>query len=471
MTEAPYEIRATTRDATNDFSAPEGACEGFTNEKGTGSNDHVYRFTPPVAGVYTVKTDSRFDSATYIVSDCSSVAASCVIGDDSWTGEFKVNLSPPGPYYIIVDGHSITSNVRGSYTLTISEPCMPECAGKQCGPDGCGAACGQCAEAELCGDDGQCYPPESVPGNTCANAFDVTSIPFEKAGDSKIGTNLYQTAIGSCPPDGEGVGAKSPDHVFRFTPTVSGTYKITLENESWNGTFYVSTDCSNISGTCAYEAADSFYMDEVADVTLFSGQTYFIIVDGESSSVSSGGEYVLKIDEPCIQQCAGKQCGDDGCGASCGTCPGEQLCTEEGQCVDREAIPGNTCGEAFTVGPLPFTGTGDTSVGEDVYSFPQNACPQSYSGKGAASRDHVYLFNPPADGDYEIKLDATFDSALYVATDCAQIDKTCLAGADVSGPETLVLNLNAGITFYIFVDGWSNSTDLHGSYTLTVKKR
>lgn len=35
----------------------------------------------------------------------------------------------------------------------------------------------------------------------------------------------------------------------------------------------------------------------------------------------------------CIADCAGRQCGDDGCGGSCGTCTGDDACSFNGQCV------------------------------------------------------------------------------------------------------------------------------------------
>jgi len=41
----------------------------------------------------------------------------------------------------------------------------------------------------------------------------------------------------------------------------------------------------------------------------------------------------------CVPQCEGKICGDDGCSASCGTCPTGHLCDPSGACED---VPG--CG-------------------------------------------------------------------------------------------------------------------------------
>jgi hypothetical protein len=41
----------------------------------------------------------------------------------------------------------------------------------------------------------------------------------------------------------------------------------------------------------------------------------------------------------CVKACSGKECGDDGCGGSCGTCAAGKTCTPAGKCVS-----GGTCG-------------------------------------------------------------------------------------------------------------------------------
>ena len=59
--------------------------------------------------------------------------------------------------------------------------------------------------------------------------------------------------------------------------------------------------------------------------------------------------------DSCVPNCTGLQCGGDGCGGSCGTCPGNQSCNANGQC--GECVPncsgvecgndgcGGSCGE------------------------------------------------------------------------------------------------------------------------------
>ncbi len=57
---------------------------------------------------------------------------------------------------------------------------------------------------------------------------------------------------------------------------------------------------------------------------------------------------------PCEPDCAGKECGDDGCGGTCGTCTGGQACNEEGLCFfnDMAQIPAGCfdMGDAFAEG-------------------------------------------------------------------------------------------------------------------------
>jgi hypothetical protein len=56
----------------------------------------------------------------------------------------------------------------------------------------------------------------------------------------------------------------------------------------------------------------------------------------------------------CVPKCSGKECGDDGCGGSCGTCPGNKTCnsgicstnTCEQDCHLRQCGPDPVCGES-----------------------------------------------------------------------------------------------------------------------------
>jgi hypothetical protein len=42
---------------------------------------------------------------------------------------------------------------------------------------------------------------------------------------------------------------------------------------------------------------------------------------------------------PCVPNCAGQNCGEDGCGGSCGTCTQGQQCNASGQCAGASCKP------------------------------------------------------------------------------------------------------------------------------------
>jgi hypothetical protein len=48
--------------------------------------------------------------------------------------------------------------------------------------------------------------------------------------------------------------------------------------------------------------------------------------------------------DQCVLQCTGRQCGDDGCGGTCGTCPNNGACTT-GRCPCVPQCSGKTCGD------------------------------------------------------------------------------------------------------------------------------
>ena len=64
---------------------------------------------------------------------------------------------------------------------------------------------------------------------------------------------------------------------------------------------------------------------------------------GGSCGVCPGGTGCVNFHCSCQSNCAGKQCGDDGCGGSCGTCPGGYVC-QNGLCQCLPNCGGKQCG-------------------------------------------------------------------------------------------------------------------------------
>jgi hypothetical protein len=58
----------------------------------------------------------------------------------------------------------------------------------------------------------------------------------------------------------------------------------------------------------------------------------------------------------CVPSCAGRECGDDGCGGSCGSCPiAAPKCGDDGKCAFADCVPdceGKECGYEMRCGTL-----------------------------------------------------------------------------------------------------------------------
>ena len=66
--------------------------------------------------------------------------------------------------------------------------------------------------------------------------------------------------------------------------------------------------------------------------------------DGQTIAPSRAGPLAdaaakPKVTETCVPVCAGRDCGEDGCGGSCGPCPGKFFCDESGQCQEPACEP------------------------------------------------------------------------------------------------------------------------------------
>lgn len=68
------------------------------------------------------------------------------------------------------------------------------------------------------------------------------------------------------------------------------------------------------------------------------------IVGGMNYAGVTNAVYYMDLDVECIPDCQGKQCGDDGCGGSCGSCTGQTICQNE-QCVCQPDCEGKQCGD------------------------------------------------------------------------------------------------------------------------------
>jgi hypothetical protein len=183
----------------------------------------------------------------------------------------------------------------------------------------------------------------------------------------------------------------------------------------------------------------------------------------------------------------GTTCADiDECTTKTSTCDPIAICTNTVGSFTCACKPGDngdgkkcstsdSCPSPIALDPakLPLSVTGDTTGGAPNASYGSSACPGARNSAGSASNDVVYSFTPTASHSYTFTLSsASFDSALYIVSDCTKIDTTCLGASNsacsVNCTESLTAPLTAGTTYFIVVDGSSNLTNEAGPYTLVI---
>jgi len=170
--------------------------------------------------------------------------------------------------------------------------CIPDCEGKECGPDGCGGECGACPVDESCGPDGLClgdYPEKCVgPSEPSASSCPVAL-----------------TMEGCC------------DELGRVI---------------WcDGGMLYCIDCAGLNPECGWDAAGSYYNCGTDGSEDPSGANPIDCAGAAECDPPCGEGFHCVFGECVACSCEGKQCGDDGCGNSCGEC-GEGFECNAGVC-------------------------------------------------------------------------------------------------------------------------------------------
>jgi len=170
------------------------------------------------------------------------------------------------------------------------DACTLDCAGRECGPDGCGGHCGICEDWLFCSPMGTCMPadPPQCQGKIC-------------------GPDSMGGSCGSCP---EGWDCGAMGHC---APAGGGCGDIGVSGVCVNGWKVTCLDEAPQYEACPFDAC-----------------------------VVQPGTGVAECPEvPCLPDCFGKVCGDDGCGGSCGECSSFQKC-KAGACVSKGHCGGSS---------------------------------------------------------------------------------------------------------------------------------
>ncbi len=353
------------------------------------------------------------------------------------------------------DTASCSSSTGGQLTLPVSEAgardlfvvsggastgklavtcCTPSCAGRTCGNDGCGGSCGACESGFVCdGTAGACVNASCVPVSTLGCGDSVSGVMSDGPGstDAVPGT--------SCNP----YDYSGPEMAYAFESEFTGTLVARLPQ--FDGNEELDVFILGGGGACdpSQCLAEGLAM---ASAPVVAGQRYYVLVDGYQGNVS---RFDLSL-ECCTPSCAGKNCGDDGCGGSCGECSEGEFCDPEaGLCSNPVCTPSDalSCGSVLTA--VASDGPGSTDV-----LFTTGCSPgQNYTGHEQVFRfepkesQSVTFSSPPFDEDEDLDLFLLRDSG----------GKCLMSECLTFGFNGLTTDVVGGETYYLVVDGYQGN--------------
>jgi hypothetical protein len=214
------------------------------------------------------------------------------------------------------------------------EVCLPVCDGKVCGDDGCEGSCGECDINEQCTPDGLCVCQETsiLCGELCCDAGQtcLEEVCCTPMCDNKV-----------CGDDG--CGGSCGECGTNETCSDDGQCKCVEES-----TLCVEICCDNgqvcfEDACCAAMCEDKECGDNGCGGTCgecglnegctSQGQCMCVMGSTPCGDACCENGLVCFEEECCASICDGKVCGDDGCGGSCGECGANAECNAEGQCL------------------------------------------------------------------------------------------------------------------------------------------
>jgi hypothetical protein len=197
--------------------------------------------------------------------------------------------------------------------------CAPDCVGKECGADGCGGECGPCPGSNSECAENQCICTPDCSGKVC--------------GDDGCGASCGECSDGLfCTEDVCADGACD-------YPLMAEHCLITLAE----GTL------ACLEGGAEHPTKSCQHCDPALAVDGWSPKS-------DVSACGTGGICLSGVCCPKAGNCAGKNCGDDGCGSVCGECEAGEQCAL-GMCIESACEPfclnkecgddgcGGTCGD------------------------------------------------------------------------------------------------------------------------------
>ena len=272
---------------------------------------------------------------------------------------------------------------EGSYCFegVCVDDCTPDCGGKDCGGNGCGGSCGICGGGTEC-SNGHCaavYCEGYSKDNSCCKygdpcaftgngicdcdgkcSWDVSDCESDGNGglcDTCDNGNSclqgfvcayyqpYPDSIPFCvPPCAE--TSDCPDGFYCYLGESSGFCWVESQSnhvDCFQGDQWLVDDTCGVGLELLETCVDGSVCVEAecqcvkgAGITCSNGDLWYVDSCGELEGVAEYCPYGCpngqSICATCEPECQNKQCGNDGCGGTCGTCSDENVCQND-QCL------------------------------------------------------------------------------------------------------------------------------------------
>ena len=242
---------------------------------------------------------------------------------------------PDGDSDVDADGDTDSDVDADVDTDADGDPCGFACDGRECGDDGRGGSCGDCPVGQRCSLNGRCEECEPLCGSPT---------PRECWGPEDC-------------PDGycavEGPPRDNIGHCVQLAQVVwtCDEFGTLSDNELENG-----VRCLYFARECRADPPDTDVMMRRGDRCRWYPETRRSPVDCEERGVPcSYTNGTWKITPPVTSEC-----GDDGCGGSCGDCPSGRNCSF-GECIVGDPHPRDELWAMYYINlfrtsaePIPF---------------------------------------------------------------------------------------------------------------------
>jgi hypothetical protein len=459
-------------------------CPGVNFTPEPGIADAVFKFTAPSDGIYRFgveQSTASLDAVLGIFDGCPGESgATCVIGEDvvGPGGESIVQLMHAGDVrYVVVDGYDSAGSFE--FTAEKTAPYEFECEDVDefgNGIDNDGDSLANCQDPDCslslnCITQGDsCLKPNEVSLNSSGVATTI--------GDT---SNFDDSSQDTGCQYGGNSGQGGHDVVHLFTAPVSGSFTFTLAtsddpSEQWDSVLYLADQCPVTPESCLISEDQASGDEESIQRDLHQGEEVYVIVDAWVNSFMSpqSGAYELSVQlvEAKELLCADEIDDDDDGFADCldPDCAGTLACPAQG----------SVCDNPFAITALPFVYTGSTTGAGNNFDHESANCPDANNPGGTLQssglgHDVVFSYQPSETQSVHIYLEETndtFDSVLVLYKDSCpnDVNPQCVVGADLNSPggEEFTVEMEAGATYFVVVDGYSFSSA--GTFYLHVEE-